>query len=581
MTGDDHRTRVWPVLAALTLLGALACSEEPERPSPSTAATPAATPDPEPAPEPDPPSPAASWRTLDPPAAAGALGASLTATRRGVLATWIEPRGEDAHAVRFATLRGETWSEASTIVERDDLIANWADFPRAELGGDGAIYAHYLQRAGERAYAYQIQLVRSRDGGAHFEPVGLVHRDGTPTEHGFVSMLPAPDGLRLFWLDGRATLADGGATAVYTTSVADEVSEAVRLDDRTCDCCQTDTALAAGGPIVVYRDRDADEVRDIALSRWTGEAFSEPARLHEDGWEIAGCPVNGPAIDADGQRVAVAWFTGADGGSVRLVFSDDGGATFGDPIEVDPDQPPGRVDVRLLDGGAAVSWLARSGRGGEIRVRFVHDDGRLAVPSMVAEAATARASGFPVLVRDGARLLLAYRDGAEPPRLHVAQLPVDALPREVGQAPEAEGEAERLDVGDALPSTHVRGDGDERLTLSALADDGPLLLAFFARWCQPCRRELRQLEALRDRLAPGVRVVAVSLDEGSVARAQGTARGWGFTGRVVRDDGSAAAFGVPPIPGLFFFDQQRVLRGAWRGEAVEDAELLALAGAQP
>ena len=71
--------------------------------------------------------------------------------------------------------------------------------------------------------------------------------------------------------------------------------------------------------------------------------------------------MNGPAVAADDQRTAVAWFTGADGGSVKLVFAD--GESFGAPVIVDAEQPPGRVDPALVDGGAIVSWPAlRSGR---------------------------------------------------------------------------------------------------------------------------------------------------------------------------------------------------------------------------
>ncbi|NOY90952.1 MAG: hypothetical protein GXP55_07035, partial [Deltaproteobacteria bacterium] len=351
------------------------------------------------------------WTTLDPPAAAGALGASLTASADGVLATWIESRGEDAHAVRFATLRGEAWSDATDVVEARDLIANWADFPRSTLGGDGAIYVHYLRRAGSAAYAYEIQLMRKPAGARGFEALGVVHHDGTPTEHGFVSMLPDPEGVRLFWLDGRASV-DDGPTAVYTSRVGERVGDEMRVDDKTCDCCQTDAALTRDGPLVVYRDRAEGEIRDIAIARWTGDGFSAPKRVHRDEWEMAGCPVNGPAVAADGARVAVAWFTGADGGSTRLAFSDDAGETFDAPIMIDAAQPLGRVDLALLEGGAAVSWLARNADEAELRVRFAHRDGRLGAASVVAETASARASGFPVLARDGARLLLAYRDGA-------------------------------------------------------------------------------------------------------------------------------------------------------------------------
>jgi hypothetical protein len=91
--------------------------------------------------------------------------------------------------------------------------------------------------------------------------------------------------------------------------------------------------------------------------------------LAHDGWEVNGCPVNGPAVAAAGPQVAAAWFTAANETSrVNVAFSADSGATFGPPIVVDDGRPLGRVDVVLLDQGRAlVSWLEQSANGAELR----------------------------------------------------------------------------------------------------------------------------------------------------------------------------------------------------------------------
>ena len=65
-----------------------------------------------------------------------------------------------------------------------------------------------------------------------------------------------------------------------------------------------------------------------------------------DGWQIEGCPVNGPAIDTDGGRAVVAWFTAANNTpKVKVAFSGDDGVTFGKAFEIDKGTPSGRVDV--------------------------------------------------------------------------------------------------------------------------------------------------------------------------------------------------------------------------------------------
>jgi hypothetical protein len=193
------------------------------------------------------------------------------------------------------------------------------------------------------------------------------------------------------------------------------------LDARVCDCCQTDAALTTDGPVVVYRDRSAREVRDIAVVRLVGSRWSEPAQVHADGWQIDACPVNGPAIAARGREVAVAWFTAPDMPRVRLAFSSDAGRTFSRPVEVANGEVTGRVDVVLLDDGrAVVSWLQQAAAGAEIRAQAFDRDGPAGAAVTVAATSVQRASGFPQLVRAGGGLLFAWTDAGQPAQVRTA-----------------------------------------------------------------------------------------------------------------------------------------------------------------
>jgi hypothetical protein len=206
------------------------------------------------------------------------------------------------------------------------------------------------------------------------------------------------------------------------------------VDARACDCCQTAAAVTARGPVAVYRDRAPDEIRDIAIVRQVGGAWSEPAPVHRDGWRVDYCPVNGPAVSARGERVAVAWFTMAgDSARVRVAFSDDAGATFGAPARVDDGAPAGRVDVELDDeGGAWVSWVERTGavggaggagaEGAEVRLRHVAPDGSAGEAMTIASSSAARASGFPRMARAVDGLVLAWTVPGRPSRVRVARV---------------------------------------------------------------------------------------------------------------------------------------------------------------
>ena len=83
------------------------------------------------------------------------------------------------------------------------------------------------------------------------------------------------------------------------------VSQEQVIDDSVCDCCRTDIAIASSGRIAVYRDRTEQEIRDIYITRRIEGAWQTGVPISDDGWEIAGCPVNGPAIVAQGDLVAV------------------------------------------------------------------------------------------------------------------------------------------------------------------------------------------------------------------------------------------------------------------------------------
>jgi hypothetical protein len=369
------------------------------------------------------------------PAPPGSAEPNLAASPDGVVwMSWLEPRAGGGHALRGARLVHDHWGPAFTIAQGDSFVANWADFP-ALLPRGNHLVAHYPWKTGGSPFACEVRLTQSLDGGQTWSAPVVAHRDGTPTEHGFVSLLAAPGGTRAVWLDGRQavresagvtrTLPEGMADmTLRTTTLSSDgtLGDERELDARVCDCCQTAAVVTPGGALIAYRDRSAGEIRDIRLTRLEAGRWSEPYPLHEDGWHIAGCPVNGPALAAWGDRVAAAWFTGArDTARVRVAFSTDQGAHFGPPIVIDQGSPLGRVHVTMLpDGDALVGWLEAQGKEARFEVRRVAADGAAGPPMTVARTSAARAGGFPRLARTGDRVVLAWTEAGKPSHVRTA-----------------------------------------------------------------------------------------------------------------------------------------------------------------
>lgn len=354
----------------------------------------------------------------------------LIAVEGGVAMSWLEQAGS-GHRLRWSRWKGGRWSHPVTIAAGDSFFVNWADFPSIRPLGDKRWAAHWLWKSGDGTYAYDVRLSLSEDEGRTWGRPFTPHRDGTTTEHGFVSLLPEAGGARAVWLDGRnfkghEESEHSGADMTVRTAVARPggvlVDEA-ELDGRCCECCATAAVRTKRGVLVAYRDRSAGEIRDIGLVRYEDGRWTQPYLLNADGWKITGCPVNGPALDASGDQVVAAWFTAAgDNARVLVAFSRDGGRSFSDPIRVDGGDPTGRVGTAMMpDGSAFVSWLETESGNTSVRVRRVRANGASAPALTVTASSAARASGFPQLVLAGRDLWFAWTEPGERSQIRVAR----------------------------------------------------------------------------------------------------------------------------------------------------------------
>jgi hypothetical protein len=388
------------------------------------------------------PQPALTIHASNSPAGPDSREPELSTTVDGrIILSWVEKIGNKRYALRFATRDTGNWSTTRTVSEGENWFINWADFPSVIALADGSLAAHWLVKSGSGSYAYDVNIARSKDGGTTWGKPIVPHTDKTQTEHGFVSLIPLPDGrVGAIWVDGRNlkdVKEDGdehkplpvSMTLRYAAIDADgKLSDEAQLDERVCECCQTSAALTSEGALAVYRDRSDKEIRDIHfVTRQQGNwSVSQP--VHSDNWEINGCPVNGPSVAAEGRNVVVAWYTGAnDSPRVKAAFSNDAGATFGKAVEVDDGETLGRVDALMLpDGSALICWLSGNVEGGAIKVRRVQPDGSLGAPAVIAKTDISRSSGFPRMARLGNEVHFAWTEFGKPSYVRTATANISA-----------------------------------------------------------------------------------------------------------------------------------------------------------
>jgi hypothetical protein len=361
--------------------------------------------------------PAVQVAALSSPAPVGSQLSRLTRDGDGhIYLSWVVV-DEGAARLEYARLIGEQWSEAHVISDGEDWFINWADFPVLSVG-DGSMVAHWLKRSDKGRYDYDI-IARFFDASPDAPGESLlVNRDGVSAEHGFVSMLPMADRTLLAWLDGRNTRLDPEpGPMTLRAAVFDAAGKRLRewqLDDRVCDCCQTSVAMTAEGPVVVYRDRSPDEIRDTAIVRWTGDDWSAPVIVGRDNWQVTGCPVNGPAVVASGKSVAVAWFSARnDVPRVSMALSSDGGRSFGPPVSVGGASAIGRLDAAMLaNGDIVISWVDADADTSEARIMLSRLDAHGALVDTVSVAPTnsSRRSGFPSIESVGNEVTVSWTD---------------------------------------------------------------------------------------------------------------------------------------------------------------------------
>ncbi len=325
-----------------------------------------------------------------------------------LLLSWIEPAKNDAYAMRYAIRRGGQWSEPRTVVTDRRFFRQPAEAPSMVSFPGGALLAEWVEVPNDSSEAEYIYVSASKDGVQWTTPV-MANQDRNPVQHALVSMAASGDQeASLIWLEAlKGEDAPSRLMRALVSSAGKVIKEEI-LEPDVCTCCPTSIVRTSRGLLVAYRGHTPQEIRDIAVKRFENGRWAPAKVLNPDRWKINACPVNGPAVAANGDQVAIAWYTEAnDKPRVQVIFSSDAGNTFSKPVTVSTDSALGHASAALTEGGVLVSWLEAGDKSSEVRVRFVSTAGVPGSPLRVATGSQ-QSLGYPRLVRSGQEIWITW-----------------------------------------------------------------------------------------------------------------------------------------------------------------------------
>jgi len=343
----------------------------------------------------------------------------LYSTGEQLYMSWITKNETEIHSLNYASYSNDQWSSTKTVATDSTWFINWADFPSIIADKNGPLAAHWLNKKPGGPYAYDVNI-STVDKSGNWSQALVPHNDETPTEHGFVSMIPWNDETFLaVWLDGRRT--DGRSDEDYykldyamtlrgaIISREGAIKQRFLIDDAVCDCCPTSLVKTSNGAVVAYRDRTDNEIRDIYTSRFNGEKWTNPEAVYQDGWKIGACPVNGPKLAAQDSLVSIAWHTGAhDNPTAKYAYSVDNGTTFSRPVTLNNSTSLGRVDAEIYKGISYLSWIEKGNNQAMLKMASFDGDKRINQSKTVATLNESRKTGFPQMEAINGQLIFAW-----------------------------------------------------------------------------------------------------------------------------------------------------------------------------
>lgn len=368
------------------------------------------------------------FKKVQTPTANDAMASNLSLMGEHFALSWIGRNNGEESQFFFAQWDGSGFGDKNLIAASETMFSNWADIPSIVEAANGDLYAHWLERISSKQYAYGVQIALSKDRGKIWTSMGWLHDDESETEHGFVSLVPDGASVRAFWLDGRKMTKPSGKMALHTAILeGNEIKGERTLDHNVCTCCPTSAIQLTDGPMVVYRDRSPEEIRDFSFVSNLEQGWSAPEKIAEDHWLMPGCPVNGASVASCGDLVAISRFTVIQGKpQVILQIYKQGQSDVRKDLVLDKNAPIGRCSTVCTKDAIYTIWIGKEKKQTVLRMAEVASNGNVRRQEILCPIDADFTSGMPRSILSGGYVWVSWTDSN---RIHLGRFKV-SLPHE-------------------------------------------------------------------------------------------------------------------------------------------------------
>lgn len=310
-------------------------------------------------------------------------------------------------------------------------FVHWADKPQiAQYEGDAkSLAAFWLEMSSRNPYDHHILISQSQDGGATWSSPFMPYDTRIPAFFGLCHLVPlSADRMLAVWTDGRDTKIEiphlqrvmpkmGGRMTLQSIEFDRQgnLYNPTTLDDQLSELSPFDVCATAQGAVVVYRNATDELIKDISIIRQVKGTWTAPTIVYEDNWKVSHTTLEGPAVDALENQLAIAWYSAPEEvPQVKVMFSSDGGKNFSSPILIDEEAPLGKVDIAFQnENQAVICWVKQQENGTFLMTAQLSRRGAVEHQQIIAEFSEDNAAGFPSLARTPQGMLLTWKESGD------------------------------------------------------------------------------------------------------------------------------------------------------------------------